>query len=145
MRLVVDASVLVGDLLRTQGRERLGDDRLELFLPEQIWGEVQVELPRRINAVAGRRHIDPPAAQRLVRLCLESIDTNLAVVDHAVYGAAEDDARARSMRDPRHWPLVACALVLEAAIWTNDNDLLGTGVATWTTQTLQAWLDRPPP
>ena len=25
---------------------------------------------------------------------------------------------------------------------TNDNDFLGTGVATWTTPTLQNWLDR---
>jgi hypothetical protein len=39
---------------------------------------------------------------------------------------------------------VACAVALDAAIWTNDNDLLGTGVATWTTETLAAWLDRHP-
>lgn len=36
MRLVVDTSVLVGELLRASGRARLGDDRLELFLPEQM-------------------------------------------------------------------------------------------------------------
>jgi hypothetical protein len=29
-------------------------------------------------------------------------------------------------------------------VWTNDKDLLGTGIPTWTTQTLQAWLDRNP-
>ncbi|MBI2708594.1 MAG: hypothetical protein HYX34_02740 [Actinobacteria bacterium] len=31
---------------------------------------------------------------------------------------------------------------LLARIWTNDNDFLGTGVATWTTETLQARLER---
>ena len=30
MRLVVDTSVLVGELLRATGRQRLGDDRLDL-------------------------------------------------------------------------------------------------------------------
>jgi hypothetical protein len=39
---------------------------------------------------------------------------------------------------------VATALALSAAIWTNDNDFLGTGVATWTTDTLQRWLQRQP-
>jgi hypothetical protein len=38
--------------------------------------------------------------------------------------------------------VVGCALALSAGIWTDDNDFLGTGVATWTTETLQAWLDR---
>jgi hypothetical protein len=40
--------------------------------------------------------------------------------------------------------VVACALALSADIWTNDNHFLGAGVATWTTDTLRAWLDRQP-
>ena len=57
----------------------------------------------------------------------------------------EDEAQARCGRDPRDWPAVASALAMSAGIWTNDNDFLGTGVPTWTTATLQAWLDRQPP
>jgi hypothetical protein len=38
--------------------------------------------------------------------------------------------------------VVASALALDAGIWTNDNDVLGTGVATWTTESLQRWLER---
>lgn len=144
MRLVVDASVLVGELLRARGRQRLGDQRLDLFLAEETWGEVQAELPRRIAAFARRRGVDQAAAANLVRLCLEAISFTVALVDQAVYAAAEEDARARSARDPHDWPLVACALVLEAAICTNDNGLLGTGIPTWTTETLQAWLERHP-
>lgn len=144
MRLVVDTSVLVGELLRVQGRKRLGDERLELFLAEQMWGEVQRELPRRVAAFARRRGIAPGSAETLVGLCLEAIEANLAVVDEAVYAALEDEARARSLRDPRDWPLVACALLLDAGVWTNDNDLLGTGIPTWTTESLWSWLDRNP-
>jgi predicted nucleic acid-binding protein len=144
MRLVVDASVLVGELLRATGRRRLGDERIELFIAEQTWGEVQSELPRRVAAFARRRGMAREAAEDLVRSCLEAIEANVAVVDEAVYAALEEEARSRSRRDPGDWPLVASALVLDAAAWTNDNDLLGTGVPTWTTDSLQAWLDRRP-
>ena len=42
--------------------------------------------------------------------------------------------------DPHDWPVVATALALRAANWTTDNDFIGTGVATWTTDSLQRWL-----
>lgn len=142
MRLVVDTSVLVGELLRRRGRDRLGDDRLELFLPEQMWAEAQVELPRRISAFARRRHLDPEVAQELVALCIEAVEANIVILDEAIYAAVEDEALARCRRDPDDWPVVASALALSAGIWTNDNDFLGTGVPTWTTQILQIWLDR---
>ncbi len=142
MRLVVDTSVLVVELLRVRGRERLGDDRLEMFLPERMWSETQVELPRRIDSFVRRRKLDRQVGCELTDLCLRAIDANLVVLDEAVYAALEDEARARSLRDPNDWPVVASALALAAGVWTNDNDFLGTGVPTWTTETLQAWLDR---
>jgi predicted nucleic acid-binding protein len=144
MRLVADASVLVGELLRAAGRDRLGDDRLELFLPERVWGEVRHELPRRTAAFARRRAIGRAEADDLVGLCLDAVEANVSIVEEAVYAPLEDEARARALRDPDDWPLVACALALAAGIWTVDNDLLGTGVATWTTESLRVWLDRHP-
>lgn len=142
MRLVVDTSVLVGELLRERGRSRLGDERLELFLPERMWGETRVELPRRIKAFVRRRELGPGLADELSAVCLPAVEANVAILDEAVYSALEDEARARSLRDPTDWPVVACSLALSAGVWTNDNDFLGTGVPTWTTETLQAWLDR---
>lgn len=144
MRLVVDTSVLVGELVRQSGRRRLADVRLDLFMPEQMWGEVQAELPRRVAAFARRRGIAPQAARELVQFCLEAIQANVGVVDVAAYGALEDEARARSPRDPDDWPLIASALALDASVWTHDHDLLGSGLPTWTTQTLQRWLERHP-
>ncbi len=144
MRLVVDTSVLVGELLRRAGRERLADERLDLFIPERMWAETQVELPRRITAFARRHRLDHDIADELTRSCLQAIEANVIAVDTAVYSPLEDEARERCLRDPSDWPVVASALVLSAAIWTNDGDFLGTGVATWTTDTLQRWLDRRP-
>lgn len=142
MRLIVDTSVLVGELLCASGRTRLGDYRLELFLPERMLAETRVELPRRIDAFTRRRQLDPAVSREIAGLCMQAIDANLIVVEEAVYAALEHEARARSVRDPRDWPVVASALALTAGVWTNDNDFLGTGVPTWTTETLQGWLDR---
>lgn len=144
MRLVVDTNVLVGDLLRSAGRERLTDERLELFLPEQMWEEAEVELPRRVAAFARRHDLSDTSSAALLASLLEATSANVAVIDEPVYAAYEAEARARSVRDPDDWPLVACALALDAAVWTHDGDLLGTGVPTWTTETLQGWLDRHP-
>ena len=142
MLLVVDTSVLVGDLLRTKGRERLNDHRLDLYFPEHMVGEVRVGLPRRIGAVAASAGLAAAERDDLLMLCLDAVDNNLAVVAAEVYAPFEEEALARSQRDPADWPVVACALALSAAVWTNDNDFLGTGVPTWTTATLQIWLDR---
>ena len=144
MRLIVDTSVLVGELLRQSGRKRLGDDQLELFLPEQMSGETHVELPRRIAAFMRRRGLEPVVGDKLAKASLAAVQANVTILDEAINAALEDEARARSRRDPRDWPIVASALALGAAIWTNDNDFLGTGVATWTTDSLQHWLDRQP-
>ena len=76
-----------------------------------------------------RRNLKPEFGIELAEACLAAI---------------EDEARERSLRDPHDWPVVATALALIAAIWTNDNDFLGTGVATWTSDSLQRWLQRQP-
>jgi predicted nucleic acid-binding protein len=144
MRLVVDTSVLVGELLRSAGRARLGDERLELFLPEQMWDETQVELPRRITAFIRRRGLEPNLGDELTAACVAAVEANVVILDEGIYAAFEEEARERSLRDPRDWPVVASALALSAGIWTNDNDFLGCGVATWTTDSLQRWLQRQP-
>ena len=144
MRLVLDTSVLVGELLRASGRARLGDEPLELFLPERMWDETKVELPRRVRAFARRRELDATVADLLIERCVEAVEANVVTLDEAVYAAVEDEARARSLRDPEDWPVVAAAVALTSGIWTNDNDFLGTGVPTWTTQTLDTWLVRHP-
>lgn len=141
---MVDTSVLVGELLRAAGRERLGTDQLELFWPEHTSSEVERELPRRLSAFARQRGTTRAAADELAQLCLATLAANVSVIDEAVYAALDDEARARSVRDQDDWPLVACALALSAGIWTTDKDLLGTGVPTWTTESLRVWLQRNP-
>jgi len=58
------------------------------------------------------------------------------VVDTPLLEGAKDEALKR-IRDPADWPALALALQLECAIWTEDQDFFGTGVATWTTATVE--------
>jgi hypothetical protein len=46
------------------------------------------------------------------------------------------------VRDQSDWSTVALALATESAILTSDPDFLGSGVPTWTYETLAAELER---
>ena len=143
MRLIVDTSVLVGELLRERGRRRLSDPRLDLYLPEHMWREAMHEIPRRAASYGRHRELSTHDISALSASVQDVIARTCSVVAEIIYSAWEDQARQRSLRDPTDWPAVACALALDAAVWTNDNDFLGTGVPTWTTATLDLWLQRP--
>lgn len=142
--LVVDASVLVAELLRARGRARLANPALELFIPEQTWGEVRHELPARVRHVAARAGLSPHAGDALLTACLAAAEANLAIVLAATYIPLEAEARGRIPRDPRDWPTVALALALEAGIKTEDGDFLGCGLPTWTTATLARQIGETP-
>lgn len=136
MRLVVDANILVGELLRARGRLLVADARLELFMAASAWSETQHELRKRTQLFAHRRGLQPEALQELLTSAVQAAQQHVMVVGDDEYAEREGEARERIPRDPDDWPTVALALTLEADIWTSDGDFLGCGVATWTTETL---------
>lgn len=62
---------------------------------------------------------------------LQSLLSIVQVVDDELLEHARDEALAR-IRDPEDWPTLALRLQLECAVWTEDQDFYGTGVATST-------------
>jgi predicted nucleic acid-binding protein len=84
--------------------------------------------------LAERAGLTAEESHGLITLCFTAVETNVMIVPEAAYTPLEPEARWRIERDPQDWPTVA--LALEAAIWTEDRDFLGCGVATWTTATL---------
>lgn len=56
-----------------------------------------------------------------------------------VYSEFESTAKKR-IRDIRDWPVLALALTLDCPVWTEDQDFFGSGVATWTTSTVEIYL-----
>jgi predicted nucleic acid-binding protein len=72
---------------------------------------------------------------------LDELSGIVQVVDRNLYGDFEQLARERiEIRDPDDWPVVAVALLLDLPIWTEDQDLFGSGVATWTTDRVELFL-----
>lgn len=54
---------------------------------------------------------------------------------------AFQEARERiARRDEDDWPVLAVALAFDCAIWTEDTDFFGCGVATWTTDRIELYL-----
>jgi predicted nucleic acid-binding protein len=136
LTLVVDASVLVAELLRESGRARLAHPALRLILPDYTWGETRYEIPRRINLLVAQGRLLREEAQALTARCFSSVEDNITTITEAAYAPLEAEARWRIARDPRDWPTVALALALGVGIWTEDRDFLGCGVASWSTSTL---------
>ena len=63
-------------------------------------------------------------------------------VDNGIYQDYEATARARiDLRDSDDWPIVAVALLLRLPIWTEDRDFFGSGIATWTTDRVELYLN----
>ena len=43
-------------------------------------------------------------------------------------------------RDMDDWPIAAVAMTLDLPIWTEDKDFFGSGIATWTTDRVELYL-----
>lgn len=136
MMLIVDTNILVGELLRERGQELIQNPALTLYATERILDETQYELRRRMAARVRRGGLTEATAQQILEPAMRLIETSIVVVAQSNYTHLETIARNRIPRDPDDWYTVALALVMNAAIWTQDCDFLGCGCPTWTTETL---------
>jgi predicted nucleic acid-binding protein len=143
VRIVVDANILVSELLRERGQALIASPALELYIAEKAWSETQHEIHRRVAIIEQQGRIAPGTGNALAVAAIAAITAHVRQVPAAAYAPLEATARLRVPRDPDDWPTVAAALVLDAGIWTRDGDFLGCGVPTWTTETLIAFLQPP--
>jgi predicted nucleic acid-binding protein len=82
----------------------------------------------------GRPHADFSASLEYLRNIIETVTPEL-------YAVFESEARQRLRgRDEGDWPILATALGLACAVWTEDTDFFGTGVAVWTTNRIEIFL-----
>ncbi len=143
MIVVADASVLVGELLRQRGRELLLRPDLSVVVAEDQWEEAEHELARRLGILESRGVFTASQRDTLARSVGHLINARvIEVAPRETYRSLEEAALLRVPRDPRDWPTVALAIVLDAAILTGDNDFLGCGCPTWTVETLKCELEQ---
>jgi predicted nucleic acid-binding protein len=76
-----------------------------------------------------------------VSAAIEYLQHSVEPVDQEFYVLFEADARQRLRgRDEDDWPVLATALGLACAVWTEDSDFFETGIAVWTTSRVEIFL-----
>lgn len=115
---------------------------MDFLTLEAAFADVRAYLP----AVLAKRGLSPEAIGELLEgEALGRLSVLLAPVAREVYADLEAEARRRlSRRDESDWPFVALALRLNCPIWTEDQDFFRSGVATWTTDRIEVYLELGP-
>jgi predicted nucleic acid-binding protein len=140
--LTVDASTLVGELLRRRGQKLFSTDELEFYVPSRMWDETEHELRRRLGIMVSQGRADEGIVERYLWRAVRVKEERITEVPEPVYEHLEGEALARLPRDSGDWQVVALALLSGSDILTNDRDFFGCGVATWTVETLMIHVER---
>ena len=141
MRLVVDANILVAELLRVRGKELLAHDKIRLFMAQKAWEETQHELKKRIKIISKQAQLSDETASLLLIEATTLAEKQIYIIDQEYYISFAELAKSRIPNDPEDWHTIALALALNADIWTQDKDFFGCGIPTWTTTTLKIKLN----
>jgi len=133
--LVLDANILIRAVLGSRVLFLLPKygEQVRFLAPDTAFEEARERLP----GILERRQV--PAAPAM--LALDLLAGLVQAVEVETYEPFEDLARQRiARRDEDDWPVLAAALALDCAIWTEDTDFFGCGVATWTTDRVELYL-----
>jgi len=134
-RLVLDANILLRAVLGSRVRTLLEtyEGSVAFYSPDICFEDARRYIPE----LANRRIFDPTAGLAVLRQLALIVEE----VERSLYELHEAPARDRiSSRDASDWPIIATALLLDSPIWTEDQDFFGSGVAAWTTATVEHYL-----
>ena len=133
--LVLDANILIRAVFGRRVQEILEfyENVASFCSPDVCFQDARKYIPD----LSERRSVDAAIGLTV----LEEIGRIEEPVDRSLYEDFENIARERVLaRDPEDWPIVAVALLFDFPIWTEDQDFFGSGVATWTTDRVEAYL-----
>jgi predicted nucleic acid-binding protein len=132
---VLDANILMRAVLGRRVGELLEkyEDDARFYSPDVCFDDAR----RYLGDILEKRGRDRQAGL----VALERLVETVQLVERSLYADYEPIALERTrLRDPDDWPVVAVALLLDLPIWTEDQDLFGSGVATWTTDRVELYL-----
>jgi predicted nucleic acid-binding protein len=133
--LVLDANILIRAVFGERVRAILErfEDAADFYSPDVCFDDAR----RYVSDLCNDRRLDTGLSLSV----LDQVGKLVSPVDRSLYADREEDARKRiEHRDPDDWPVVAVALMLDFPVWTEDADFFGSGVATWTTKTVEVYL-----
>lgn len=109
-------------------------DSVAFYIAEANLNEAELHLSQ---SLAQKRNLNEADWCPVLKGLLDAIQ----VIPDKALADFETQARARiEKRDPNDWAAVAVALIFNCPVWTEDKDFFGTGVATWTTATVELYL-----
>lgn len=133
--LVLDANILLRAVFGVRVRDLLEtyEGSVSFYAPDICFADARKYIP----SISEKRRIDPGPGI----LVLDHLSRLVEVVDRSLYKEYETSARERMIsRDEEDWPIVATALLLKSPVWTEDKDFFGSGVSTWTSETVELYL-----
>ncbi|QNI35796.1 PIN domain-containing protein [Edaphobacter albus] len=134
-RLVLDANILLRAVFgaRVRGLLEAYEDSVSFYAPDICFTDARKCIP----SLAAKRGVDPSPGI----LVLDHLSRLVEIVDRSLYEEYESPARERMIsRDVDDWPIVATSLLLKCPVWTEDRDFFGSGISTWTTETIELYL-----
>jgi predicted nucleic acid-binding protein len=132
--LVLDANILIRAVLGTKVRNLLMDhaESVKFFAPDSAYIEAKKYLP----ALLQKRGVASKPAMAVLDLLVTLVEP----MELELYEKFKEPALKRiAIRDANDWPVLACAMALDCAVWTEDADFFGAGVATWTTDRVELY------
>ena len=136
-RLVIDANILIRAVLgcRVRGLIERYCDSVAFYIAETNAEEAEFYLSKELASKRG-------LTEDVWRPVFEGVLNTVQIIANDVLSEMEAQSKARiASRDVNDWPAVAAALLLDCPVWTEDKDFFGAGVATWTTATVEIYLD----
>ena len=134
--IVLDANILIRAVLGRRVRHLLElytAHGLRFYAPDVAFADALKYLPPLLNA-RQISNADVPAALDYFRSLVEPVNRNS-------YELFEEEARQRLQgRDEDDWPVLATALAFSCAVWTEDTDFFGSGIAVWTSDRIEIFL-----
>lgn len=133
--IVLDANILIRAALGRRVRALLEayEDSVAFYTPDVCFDDAREYIPQLFS----HRGDNPEIGMAV----LDQIGLLVQSVDEALYCDFGQLARERMVaRDVEDWPIVALALMLKVPVWTEDRDFFGSGIATWTSDRVELYL-----
>jgi predicted nucleic acid-binding protein len=132
--LVLDANILIRAVLGSRVRNLLMEnaEAIKFFAPDSAYDEARKHLP----ALLKKRGLASKPAMAVLDLLVTLVEP----MELELYENLKEAALKRiAIRDANDWPVLACAMALGCAVWTEDADSFGAGAATWTTDRVELY------
>jgi len=134
--IVLDANILIRAVLGRRVRELIvnSTDVVQFFAPDVAYDDARKYLPSLLE----KRGVKSEPAMAV----LDALESIVRPLELGVYEGQKTQALQRiAIRDADDWPVLACAMTIGCPVWTEDADFFGTGVATWTSDRVELYLE----